>query len=123
MVSCVNNNLNKCKMTDKELLKECKNFIDNYAMWEERDYDGFDLANKIEKQLSVPRVSKSVNCDLCGNTGYLIAENGEVGEDCYKCDKQQFMFANVEYMKSADDRKLFYIHCQPSGCVKLRTKI
>ena len=72
-------------MTDKELLKECKNFIDNYAMWEERDYDGVDLANKIEKQLSVPRVSKSVNCDLCGNTGYLIAENGEVGEDCYKC--------------------------------------
>jgi len=44
-------------MTDKELLKECKNFIDNYAMWEERDYDGFNLANKIEKQLTIPRVS------------------------------------------------------------------
>ena len=37
--------------------------------------------------LTIPVVSKSVNCDLCGNTGYLIAENGEVGEDCYKCDK------------------------------------
>ena len=39
------------------------------------------------KNLSIFGVSKSVNCDLCGNTGYLISENGELGEDCYKCDK------------------------------------
>ena len=39
------------------------------------------------KNLALSGVSKSVNCDLCGNTGYLITENGEVGEDCYKCDK------------------------------------
>jgi hypothetical protein len=38
-------------MTDKELLKECKDFIDNYAMWEERDFDGFELSKKIEKQI------------------------------------------------------------------------
>ena len=31
--------------------------------------------------------------------------------------------ANGQYMKSADDRKLFYIQCQPSGCGKLRNKI
>ena len=47
-------------MTDKELLKECKNFIDNYAMWEERDYDGFNLANKIEKQLSIHDVGSTL---------------------------------------------------------------
>jgi hypothetical protein len=40
-----------------------------------------------DQQLILSGVSKSVNCDLCGNTGYLIAENGELGEDCYKCDK------------------------------------
>tara|TARA_R110001632_G_scaffold51365_10_gene128008 strand:+ start:438 stop:683 length:246 start_codon:yes stop_codon:yes gene_type:complete len=45
------------------------------------------IAQQLVKNLSLPDVSKSVNCDLCGNTGYLIAENGEVGEDCYKCDK------------------------------------
>jgi len=49
----IRNKLNKETMTDKELLKECKNFIDNYAMWEERDYDGFELSNKIKKQLTI----------------------------------------------------------------------
>jgi hypothetical protein len=42
------------------------------------------LADQVESELNlltIPVVSKSVNCDLCGNTGYLIAENGEVGID------------------------------------------
>jgi hypothetical protein len=38
-------------MTDKELLKECKDFIDNYAMWDEENFDGFELSKKIEKQI------------------------------------------------------------------------
>jgi len=46
-----------------------------------------DELKDLVKNLSLSGVSKSVNCDLCGNTGYLISENGELGEDCYKCDK------------------------------------
>ena len=38
------------------------------------------------QQLILSGVVKSVSCGECNNTGYIIAENGDVGEDCHKCN-------------------------------------
>ena len=44
------------------------------------------LIEELNKQLILSGVVKSVSCGECNNTGYIIAENGDVGEDCHKCN-------------------------------------
>jgi len=69
----------------KELIKELK-------WWEmgrnlnENDRDSLqNIINKMNKQLTLTDVSKSVVCGNCDGWGYTVDENGRRKEHCDKC--------------------------------------